>query len=97
MRNTHTAENFNRTDVYSIGFNAFGAWQLGRTAIGAQMTSENLLSRNLGNPMPEQQWVKIPGQDDLFYTRSAHRTQLDIYAEHNVLLDDWTISVGLLA
>ena len=97
MRNTHTAENFNRTDVYSIGFNAFGAWQLGRTAIGAQMTSENLLSRNLGNPMPEQQWVKIPGQDDLFYTRSAHRTQLDIFAEHNVLLDDWTISVGLLA
>ncbi|MBR1838945.1 MAG: TonB-dependent receptor [Bacteroidaceae bacterium] len=97
IRGTHTAENFNCTDVYTLGLNGFGSWSLGRTALGVEMRSENLLSGNLGNPMPETQWVRIPGQDGIYYTKSAQRTNLDIYAEHNILLSHVTLSLGLLA
>lgn len=97
IRGTHTAENFNRTDVFNLGFNAYGSWRLGRTAIGAELRDEHLLSGNLGMPMPENQWVRIPGQNGLQYTRSAHRTNLDLYAEHNWISRRWTLSFGLLA
>lgn len=97
IRGTHDGENFNRTDVLHAAVNAFGTWTLGRTAVGAEVRNERLLSGNLGAPIPESRWVRIPGQGGACYTRSARRTNLDLYAEHTVLLPRWTLSAGLLA
>ncbi|MBP3228468.1 MAG: TonB-dependent receptor [Bacteroidaceae bacterium] len=96
VRGTHDYENFNRTDVYHLGLNAWGQWILGRTAVGAGISDENLLSGNLGTPMDESRYVRIPGQDGIYYTRNAHRTNVDVYLEHNVVLRRWTFSAGLL-
>ncbi len=98
IRRTHSGENFNRTDVYTLGLNAYGQWTLGQTAVGAEMRSENLLSSNLGLPMADTtQWVCVPGQTDIYYTRSFQRTNVSLFVEHNVVLPRWTFSLGLLA
>lgn len=90
-------ENFNRTDVVTIGVGAWTNWKFGRTAIGAEMQNEHLLSRNLGFDLDKNLWTKIPSQDSLYYTRGANRTNLSFYAEHNVFLRCWTFSLGAFA
>ncbi len=90
-------ENFNRTDVFTLGVGAWTSWQLGRTAIGAEVQHEQLRSRNLGFDLSESLWTKIPGQDSLKYTRGADRTNINIYADHHLFLNDWTLSLGILA
>lgn len=97
LRGTHTAENFNRTDVFHLGVDAGLGWSLGRTAVGAAWRDEKLLSSNLGKPIDEKDWVRIHGQDGSYYTRSARRTSFDLYGEHTFLLPHWTIAVGVLA
>ena len=97
IRGTHTAENFNRTDVFGLGLDAYTTWAWGRTAVGGELRGERLLSSNLGTPMSESRWVRIPGQDGLRYTRGARRTNIDLYAEHNWVSRHWTLSFGLLA
>lgn len=42
------AFNYHRTDVYGVNLNAFFDWTLGRTAFGAELRHENLVSGNLG-------------------------------------------------
>lgn len=90
-------ENFNRTDVFSLGLNAWTSWALGRTAVGADLRSEHLLSRNLGFLRDTMLWVKIPDQDSLRYTRGADRMNINLYAEHDILWRDWTVSLGVFA
>ena len=97
IRHTHNYENFNRTDVYTLGLNTWTQWKLGRTSIGAEFREENLLSRNLGRVMEPEQWVKIPGQDSLKYNKKDARTNLSLFLEHNVILNRWTLSFGMMA
>lgn len=90
-------ENFNRTDVFTLGLNVWTPWKWGRTALGAEMRSEHLLSRNLGFPKDTALWVNIAGEDSLRYTRGADRMNINLYAEHDILLRQWTISLGAFA
>lgn len=45
------AFNYHRTDVYGVNLNAYFDWTLGRTAFGAELRHENLVSGNLGEPL----------------------------------------------
>ena len=97
IRHTHDYENFNRTDVFTLGLNAWTHWMLGKISVGAEFREEDLLSRNLGHDMPPHQWTRIPGQDSLKYTKKDARTNLSCFFEHNVILSQWTVSFGLMA
>ena len=95
------------------GLNLWTAWSLGRTAIGGEVRHENIYSGNLGRDINVDQRFRIPGQsldkkDDkgiwrthdgnlAEYTKSVDRTNVSLFAEHNVLLHDWTLSLGVLA
>lgn len=96
-RHSAAGENFNRTDMVNLGLNAWVQTTLGRTAVGAEMRHESLLSRNLGLPLDTPQWVAIAGEDSLMYNRSAERTNLSLYAEHNIISRHFTLSIGLMA
>lgn len=97
IHNTKTGENFNRSDVYTAGVNAWTSWAFGRTAVGAELREEGIYSTNLGRPMDASQHFAVPGEDGVFYTKHDSRTNMSYFVEHNVVLQQWTFSAGVMA
>jgi vitamin B12 transporter len=89
-------ENYHKMDVYGASVNAHLSWALGKTAIGADIRKEHIMSTAYGDVLPEDQWENIHGSDRQ-YERKGERTNTSIFAEHNVILDKFTLSAGLLA
>ena len=86
--------NYNRTNVYGVSAGAYFDWQAGRTAFGAELRNEDLMSGNLGEPLSQPHHIKGTDRD---YTLGVNRTNISGYLEHNVLLNQLTISAGLVA
>ena len=86
--------NYNRTDVYGVSAGAYFDWQAGRTTFGAELRNEDLVSGNLGEPLSQTHHIKGTDHD---YTLGVNRTNISGYLEHNILLDQVTISAGLVA
>ena len=86
--------NYNRTDVYGVSLNAYFDWAAGRTAFGAELRNEDLVSGNLGEPLSEPKHISGTDRD---YTLGVNRTNISGYLEHNLLLKNITISAGLVA
>lgn len=97
VRGTSRGENFHLTDVYGMNLNASFSSRLGKTAFGAEFRNEGILSTKLGKPMEEDQYVNVSGQKGVQYTKKDNRTNISYYAEHNILLRHWTISLGVMA
>ena len=87
------AYNHNRTDVCGLSLNSHWDWTLGRTALGAELRNENLVSTNLGEPLSRPHSVHGADRD---YVRGLNRTNISAYAEHNVLLQRLTVSAGFV-
>jgi len=93
MRHNPTAyENHHQTNVYGSQINAWTQWSLGRTALGLEYRRENILSTRLGLPIDTKEIQNYPG-----YKYKDGRSNINIYLEHDILLDNWSISAGLLA
>ena len=86
--------NYNRTDVYGVNLSSFFDWVAGRTAFGAEIRNEDLVSGNLGEPLSETRHIKGTNRD---YTLGVNRTNISGYLEHNLLLKHLTVSAGLVA
>ena len=65
-----------------------------RTAFGAEVRNEDLVSGNLGEPQEEP--IHICGTDR-DYTLGLNRTNISAYVEQNLLLKDLTVSAGFVA
>ncbi len=94
--NPKAYQNFHQTNVYGGNINAYTSWALGKTAIGVEVRRENILSTRLGKEITDGHKYKVPGYDE-YYKYKDGRTNLGIYLEHDILLDDVTISLGVLA
>ncbi|WP_321334906.1 TonB-dependent receptor domain-containing protein [uncultured Bacteroides sp.] len=97
VRGTSSGENFHMTDVYGINLNAYFNSSWGKTAFGTELRNEGILSTNLGHPLDEDQYVKVPGETGIYFTKKDNRTNISYYLEHNILLDKATVSMGTLA
>ena len=86
--------NYNRTDVYGVSLSAYFDWKAGRTAFGAELRNEDLVSGNLGEPLSQTHHIAGTDRD---YTLGVNRTNISGYLEHNLLLKNLTISAGLVA
>ena len=86
--------NYNRTDVYGVNLSNYFDWVAGRTAFGAEIRNEDLVSSNLGEPLSQTHHIKGTDQE---YTRGVNRTNISGYLEHNLLLPHFTLSAGLVA
>ena len=86
--------NYNRTDVFGLSLTGWFDWLLGRTAFCADVRNEDLVSGNLGEPLDQP--IHIHGTDR-DYTLGLNRSNLSFSLEHNVLLDDFTLSAGFTA
>ena len=86
--------NYNRTNVYGVSAGAYFDWQAGRTAFGAELRNEDLVSGNLGEPLARKHHISGTDRD---YTLGVNRTNISGFLEHNILLDNMTVSAGLVA
>ncbi len=86
--------NYNRCNVYGLSLNSYFDWMLGRTAFGAELRNEDLVSGNLGEPLPSPQHIAGTDRD---YTLGINRTNMSAHLEHNILLEGLTISAGFIA
>ena len=86
--------NYNRTDVYGVNLSSYFDWTAGRTAFGAELRNEDLVSGNLGEPLSQTHHIKGTDRD---YTLGLNRTNISGYLEHNLLLSGFTLSAGLVA
>ena len=93
--------NYNRTDVYGVSLSCHFDWEAdedatlrNRTAFGAEVRNEDLVSSNLGEPLAQTHHIKGTDRD---YTLGINRTNISCYLEHNLLLDNLTVSAGLVA
>ena len=97
VRGTGTGENFHLNDVYGANLNAYFNSKLGKTAFGAEFRNEGILSTSLGKELDEDKYVDIPGEKGKQFTHKDNRTNVSYYVEHNILLSQWTFSMGVMA
>ncbi|MBQ6746001.1 MAG: TonB-dependent receptor [Bacteroidaceae bacterium] len=86
--------NYHRTDVFGINLNSYIEWPLGKTAFGAEFRNEDIVSTNLGEPL--QKPLTIRGTDRQ-YSVGLNRSNLSFHLEHNLLLNNFTLSAGVIA
>ena len=93
-------ENYHQVDTWAAAVNSWVESRLGRTSFGLEMRTEMIRSTKLGYPLAPEQYYRLRGLDavdSLKYRFAADRTDISAFLEHNVLLDDLTVSFGLLA
>lgn len=93
-------ENFHLVDVYGAGINSWIQTVLGKTAFGVEMRSEAIWSTNLGRKLEESEYRDLAGHDATDarkYTCHDQRTNISAFLEHDILLRQWTFSLGVLA
>ena len=93
--------NYNRTDMYGVSLNSYFDWHTdenatirNRTAFGAEVRNEDLVSGNLGEPLAQTHHINGTDRD---YTLGINRTNISGYLEHNLLLNNFTLSAGFVA
>ena len=85
--------NYHRSDVAGVGFNSWFDWKLGRTAVGAEIKNENLISGNLGEPLAEPKHINGTNRD---YTLGLNRTNISFIVEHNLSVRSFSLSAGVV-
>lgn len=91
----YKGHNYHLTDVYGGNLNAWFESTWGKTALGAEIRSENVWSNVLGNPMTTPR--DVPGEAGQLFTKSYSRTILSYFAEHSIYLGKLSLSAGAMA
>lgn len=89
-------ENYHRVDVYGASVDVRVDWRLGKTAIGADVRKEHILSTAYGDVLPVEEWVGI-SHSGRHYDHEGNRTNSSLYLEHNVVVGLLTVSAGVMA
>ena len=87
--------NHHRSDVYGVNLNSYVESVIGRTAFGAEIRNEGVISTTLGEPLNTPCDVKH--YPDAQYLRGLNRTNISFHLEHNVVLSPVTLSAGVVA
>lgn len=84
------------TDVYGANLNTSFSWKLGKTAIGTDFRSENVLSNVLGKPRAKK---RVHGEANAFYDKEDSRNNVSLFLEHTLSFwkDRFTATAGVMA
>ncbi|MCR4823875.1 MAG: TonB-dependent receptor [Bacteroidales bacterium] len=84
--------NYHSTDVFGANLGGWFSSPFGRTAFGAEIRREGIVSTTLGEPLETPRAIRGTQRD---YTRGLKRTNLSFYLEHNIILQRFTASAGI--
>jgi vitamin B12 transporter len=85
--------NYHRTDVFGGSINSWFLWGAGKTSLGAEYRSEQILSNLLGEPMDEPVRTR---HNEVFYTRSAVRVSTSVFIEHILQISRLFLTAGIM-
>lgn len=91
----YEGHNYHQTDVYGAELNTSIKTSVGKTSLGAEIRSENIMSNVLGEPKDDS--VKVKGEPHGWFTHAKSRNNLGLFAEHTVFLNQFVISGGAFA
>ncbi|NJO69107.1 MAG: TonB-dependent receptor [Bacteroidetes bacterium] len=95
IRNNPAAyQNFHFTDVLGSNLNAELKWKAGTTNIGLEYRKEQIYSTRLGEKTNDS--LKVKGEENIYYIRSASRNNFSIFAEHSINLNKFSVSGGVM-
>ncbi len=83
--------NYHRTNVLGVNLDGWFETSLGKTAFGAELRNEDIISTNLGEPLDRPR--KVRGRDG-YYSVGLNRTDMSLFLEHNVILSRFSFSGG---
>jgi vitamin B12 transporter len=95
-RNTNklASVNFHKTKVAGVEYKVRKISKLGKSAVGLEWRSEEVISNRLGELLKVPKEVNdYPG---IFYTKSKARTNVSVFAEHNFNFKKLMVSGGTL-
>jgi iron complex outermembrane receptor protein len=90
----YKGHNYHLTDVFGSNLNVWFASNWGKTAFGAEIRTENVWSNVLGEPLSAP--IRVPGEDNQYFTKSYSRTTISYFAEQSVNLEKFYLSAGLM-
>ncbi len=99
-RNNPAGENYHKVDAAGASVNAWFESRLGKTSVGMELRDERIWSTKLGLLQDEAKWQKSgghDGNDDILYKHHDSRTIASAFLEHNIILAQWTFSMGATA
>ena len=83
--------NYHRTNVFGVNLDGWFETSIGKTAFGAELRNEDIISTNLGEPLDRPR--KVKGRDG-YYSVGLNRTDMSLFLEHNVILSRFSFSGG---
>ena len=86
--------NFHYTDIHGADIIASFNNRFGLTKAGILARNERIYSNNLGETMDNP--IKVPQQDDKWYTKTDQRINMSAFVEQNLYINKWSASVGAL-
>ena len=89
-------ENYHDLSLYGYSLNAYLKWIGGTTSLGGEIRHERIYSTAYGDDLDESDYRDIKGSDRQ-YTKKGTRTNTSFFLEHNVIVEGFTLSAGLLA
>lgn len=89
------AYNHHRTSVWGVNLNSWIETVIGKTAFGAEMRNEDIISTNLGEALSNPK--KIHGKSAGEYVKGLNRTNISIFLEHSVDIKNLSANIGVAA
>ena len=90
----YAGHNYHLTDVFGGGVNVVIPSRFGTSSIGGDVRGETVWSNVLGFELREP--IRVPGEDGVFFTKSYNRNNASFFVEHNITLQRFSVSAGLL-
>lgn len=90
----YKTHNYHMSDVVGSSLNMSFSSKLGKTSTGIEYRLENIFSNVLGEDLHNKK--KVPGENDKYFTKQSRRDNISYFIEHNVSLDKFTLSAGVL-
>lgn len=102
IKGSPVGENRHIVNTFAANLPGYLRWVAGTTAFGVEVRHERILSTKLGEPRSSAgaggSAASASPQTALpAYPYAAHRTNVNAYLEHDVVLPHWTFSAGVLA
>ena len=85
--------NYHLTQVFGANVNSWIQWKAGKTSVGVEFRSENILSNVLGEALSEPR--KVPGENGEF-TKAKSRQTYSLFFEHVLFVHNCNFSAEVL-
>ncbi|MDD4638664.1 MAG: TonB-dependent receptor [Bacteroidales bacterium] len=93
----YTGHNYHRNNVTGVNLEAAYSWggNAGVTIAGSELRMESISSTVLGRSLEKEKRALF--EKNIFYTRGLSRYIPGIYLKHNLIVDKWRFSAGILS